>query len=106
MTGRTFQYGYLKMWRHTDGIQPSGAWPVRFWWFGEGVQQELEEPSGDVLVLLDQLGSKGWELVGPPEVMSFVRLVEFKNPTGGSWRNNAADWLSRGFWMRREVDTS
>jgi hypothetical protein len=75
-------------------------WPISMQLFtGDG--QTVPVDGDNPVVALNGLGRDGWELVGPPEVLS---VVASHIDSGGQARDRAY-WVERRFWLKRTVQS-
>jgi hypothetical protein len=56
----------------------------------------------NTLTTLNDLGKKGWALLGPPSDVNSVFSYKAGNET---WHDRAY-WVERDFWLKRPVDGS
>jgi hypothetical protein len=78
--------------------EPSpGQWPISSW-LHRGQGRDPEEVKGtDPATLLNELGRDGWELVGPPEVLSVIST----HVDSGDTSREREHWVERRFWLKR-----
>ena len=70
--------------------------PVRAWLTLPGKEQEeVTDHKG----LVNELGSEGWEMVGPPDMLNAVFTYHASNDT---WHDRAY-WVEAWFYFKREV---
>ena len=54
----------------------------------------------DEVVALCKLGGLGWELVGPPHVLSAVAT----HVDSGGFGRDRAYWVEKNYWLKRQLD--
>lgn len=67
---------------------------------GDGTTTQWGGDEPNAVVLLNELGAVGWELLGPPEVANAVGVAR---GVDGADREQDV-WVSRRFWLRRRVE--
>jgi kumamolisin len=98
-TGRVFEYAQLSLERDPDRRGSDGEWlATAYWRQGDSSTPVGSSEDGviNIVALLDQYGADGWELVGPPEVQTYLGA-------SGQQQMEPGDWLTKRFWMRRET---
>lgn len=86
----------------------SPGFPNEVWVWGPHDSDGSQVPTGEgfsILRLLDDLGSEGWELVGPPAHFNLVGQVAVRASDGAPSQADGAYWHRREFWLKRAVET-
>lgn len=75
---------------------PRSEWPITATvYYGDGRATSVD--GDNPVVILNDLGRDGWELVGPPEVLNVVAA----HVDSGGLSRDRAYWVERRFWLRR-----
>lgn len=75
--------------------------PITSWIAGPGDCEYKTHESTSSLVILQELGEEGWELIANPDNFSTIVGIQGLTAAGTVASLDGADWFRREFWLKR-----
>lgn len=95
----TWEYLWLVQMRDLTPL----TWKTTSWTAGPGDTELVQHASDSSLLILQELGAQGWELVAGPQNFTAIVGIPARNSGGAIISVDGSDWYRREFWLKRPV---